>query len=172
MRPRTEPRRSPPSVARAGNASALRVAVRESPGAAVRGAIWSNLSNVRFQTSGQVGSADLLKSWGDVSKWTKPIWLDRNSSDGWQRTSTNFNEGDLIRILALALTGVLAVCVADPAFAYANPDRGPYPQPCNGGSCYRSGSQKIQHQKHHIKKSERADAHMAVADRLGRRAAG
>jgi hypothetical protein len=88
-----------------------------------------------------------------------------------QRTS---EKDTLMRMLALALTGVLAVCVAGPAFAYANPDRGPYPQPCNGGSCYRSGSQKIQHQKHpkHIKKSERAEAHMAVADLLGRRVAG
>ena len=65
--------------------------------------------------------------------------------------------------MAVAFTGMLAVCVADSAFAaaytkdcrgtrqaiqagecinlkYDNPSR--VTQPCSGGSCYRSGSQK------------------------------
>jgi hypothetical protein len=60
-----------------------------------------------------------------------------------------------MRIIALVLAGALAVCFMDPAFAAtkrstgsqnANPDRGPYPasSSCEGVSCYRSGSQKIQ----------------------------
>jgi hypothetical protein len=70
---------------------------------------------------------------------------------------------------ALVVAGMLAVCAVDPASAasakarscngkfqayengqcvstrYVNPDR--IPDPCGGGACYRSGSQK--HKKHH-----------------------
>jgi hypothetical protein len=68
-----------------------------------------------------------------------------------------------MRFMAPVLTGMLAVCVADPAFAAkvrtgvqrspgANPDRATYENSgsCGGGSCYRGSSQKSQkHMKHH-----------------------
>jgi hypothetical protein len=66
-----------------------------------------------------------------------------------------------MRIMALVLASALAVCFMDPASAapkrppagssQANPDRSAYPSSagCGGsGYCYRSGSQKIQKQKH------------------------
>jgi hypothetical protein len=86
-----------------------------------------------------------------------------------KQSLTTATKETFMRVLALALTSVLAACIADPAFAYANPDRGPYPQPCSS-NCYRSGSQKIQsHQKHqkHLKKSERALAHEAIVGHRG-----
>ena len=64
-----------------------------------------------------------------------------------------------MRIMAILLASALVVCFMDPASAAtrrsaasqnANPDRGPYPasSSCEGVSCYRSGSQKIQKHKH------------------------
>jgi hypothetical protein len=65
-----------------------------------------------------------------------------------------------MRIIALLLVSALTVCFMDPASAAskrspvsqsANPDRGPYPASrfCEGSTCYRSNSQKIQkHRKH------------------------
>ena len=63
-----------------------------------------------------------------------------------------------MRILALVLASALAVCFMNPASAatrrsaaaaVANPDRSVYPasRGCTA-YCYRSGSQKIQNQKH------------------------
>jgi hypothetical protein len=64
-----------------------------------------------------------------------------------------------MRIKTLVLVSALAVCFMGPASAAtrhsagqsANPDKGPYPSSssCAGTTCYRSGSQKIQKQKHH-----------------------
>jgi Spy/CpxP family protein refolding chaperone len=56
-------------------------------------------------------------------------------------------------VTAFVLTGMLAVCVADSAFAArysTDPSRDhQFVNGCGGGSCYRSGSQKIQYTKHH-----------------------
>jgi NADH:ubiquinone oxidoreductase subunit E len=58
-----------------------------------------------------------------------------------------------MRVMALVFTAVMALCVADSAFAAGystNPSRDhQFVNGCGGGSCYRSGSQKIQHAKHH-----------------------
>jgi hypothetical protein len=64
-----------------------------------------------------------------------------------------------MRVIALVLTGMMAVCVADSAFAARratdpSSDR-QFVNGCGGGSCYRSSSQKSQkHMKQHkVKKS-------------------
>jgi hypothetical protein len=63
-----------------------------------------------------------------------------------------------MRIMALVLASALAVCFMNPASAatkrsaaaeVANPDRSVYPNSRGCTTyCYRSGSQKIQKQKH------------------------
>jgi hypothetical protein len=63
-----------------------------------------------------------------------------------------------MRIMALVLASALAVCFMNPASAatkrsasggVANPDRSVYPNSRGCSTyCYRSGSQKIQKQKH------------------------
>ena len=82
---------------------------------------------------------------GDVVR--KPLNLQR----GWRTT--------FMRIMALALASVLAMCFMDPASAAtkrsaasqtASSDKSAFPSSANcGGSgyCYRSSSQKIQKQK-------------------------
>ena len=64
-----------------------------------------------------------------------------------------------MRVMALVLASALAVCFMNPASAatkrsptgasVANPDRSVYPNSRGCSTyCYRSGSQKIQKQKH------------------------
>ena len=64
-----------------------------------------------------------------------------------------------MRVTALVLTALLAVCVADSAFAAGrstDPSRDrQFVNGCGGGSCYRSGYQKSQRMKHH--KSSKAN---------------
>jgi NADH:ubiquinone oxidoreductase subunit E len=60
-------------------------------------------------------------------------------------------------MMTLVLTGMLAVCIADSASArkYSTEPSSDHQfvNGCGGGSCYRSGSQKIQkHMKHHTAK--------------------
>jgi hypothetical protein len=58
-----------------------------------------------------------------------------------------------MRVMALVFTAMMAVCLVDSASAArysTDPSRDhQFVNGCGGGSCYRSGSQKIQHAKHH-----------------------
>jgi hypothetical protein len=58
-----------------------------------------------------------------------------------------------MRVVALVFATVMAVSLADSAFAArysTDPSRDhQFVNGCGGGSCYRSSSQKIQHPKHH-----------------------
>jgi hypothetical protein len=58
-----------------------------------------------------------------------------------------------MRIMALVFTTMMAVGLANSASAArysTEPSRDhQFVNGCGGGSCYRSGSQKIQHPKHH-----------------------
>ena len=58
-----------------------------------------------------------------------------------------------MRIIAIVLSGMLAVCLSEPVFAAKAASAPGYQTGCNGSSClYRSGSQKSQkakQAKHH-----------------------